>query len=247
MKIIYSTLLVVVLLGIGAVVFKTISNSSLENQTSAEVTTKSKNNQYVGDGVLVCHKVQKQPLSQHYSVDSARTLPLLESLAVAMKGVSSAAKTEPRTMQTALGLVSGMVMTLPGVASTQLIHASCSVLGANGEVMCEDGVAETLFAVKQETKIRAGIYTRVVDLKSGGQILAEGKIGDPGKESLVYDAATGLHAEFTENADCSGTLTSSDKEGTVITAQWQYLGNDSTSGSFSVTSPDPIKNINLSW
>ncbi|OGG59916.1 hypothetical protein A3C89_03165 [Candidatus Kaiserbacteria bacterium RIFCSPHIGHO2_02_FULL_50_50] len=184
-----------------------------------------------------------------------------------MKGVSSAAKTEPRTMQTALGLVSGMVMTLPGVASTQLIHASCSVLGANGEVMCEDGVAETLFAVKQETKIRAGIYTRVVDLKSGGQIVAEGKIGDPGnvslwtsggdtavwkrtsdgQESLVYDAATGLHAEFTENADCSGTLTSSDKEGTVITAQWQYLGNDSTSGSFSVTSPDPIKNINLSW
>lgn len=220
-----------------------------------------------GTAILVCHQDKKKKLQQNYSVDTTRTFPLIQSAAIAAKGINSAMKNQPQSSQ----FFGSMVVTallMPSFASSQLIHATCSVVDKNNQAMCQYDATSSILGFKQETKSEGNMkYVRNITFDNGDKITVRGKEGNPndvkiitkeittdwhreqsGKEMVIIDTSTHLHIESVENADCSGVLTADWADGTKVHTQWQYIGENKTSGTFVSSSPkQPVLNFTLSW
>ncbi len=264
------------LLGLVGVVFLMAFGGSGNNGVSslqvinAANAAAPENNSTASQGVnvLVCHKDKNKKLQQNYSVDASRTFPLIQSSALAMKGISTAVKSQPQASQTAFGITVATVLATPALASTQLMYATCSVLDKNNKAVCGYDTSSSVFGFKQETKAEESMkYTRKITLNNGDKITVRGKEGNPndveivtketttawhrdqsGQEMMDIYSSNSLHVVAVENPDCSGTLTAEWIDGTKVNAKWQYIGENKTSGTFVSASPKQAAlNFTLSW
>lgn len=269
-----------IVLGLVGILFLTLAFSK-ENHTqttspvnNSESVTESVQNSMrnsdipQGTAILVCHQDKKKRLQQNYSVDTTRTFPLLQSAALAMKGINIAMKSQPQASQSALGYIITTVLVMPAFTSAQLMYATCSVVDKNNQAMCQYDATSSILGFKQETKSEENMrYVRNITFENGDKITVRGKEGNPndvkivtketttdwhrdkrGQESVTIDTSTRLHVVSVENADCSGTLTADWDDGTKVHTQWQYIGENKTSGTFVSSSPkQSALNFTLSW
>ncbi|HOY24131.1 MAG TPA: hypothetical protein PK002_13345 [Cellvibrio sp.] len=258
------------LLGLIVIVFLAIffgngyyGQTTPQTNNVASATASEQNPVASHEDILVCHQDNKKKIQPNYSVDTHRTFPLIQSAALAMKGINTAMKSRPQ----AGGIVATALAT-PAFASTQLMYATCSVVDKNGHAMCQYDATSSILGFKQETKSEGNMkYTRNITLDNGDKITVRGKEGNPhdveivtketttawhrdqsGQETMDIYSSNNLHVVAVENADCSGTLTAEWIDGTNVHAEWQYIDENKTSGTFvSTSSEQPTLNYSLSW
>jgi len=253
---------VFVLLAVFLVINREGRSSDIINSSAVE---SSGNPSASGSAVLVCHQDKDKKLQTNFSVEANATYPMIQSAAFALKGANEDVRSKLNELKMKHPILS-TILALPGLAGLQLINATCSTVDKNGEAICEDKVTSEIFGFDQKTLIEPnGTYVRTIILEDGKKILVEGKEGDPsdisvtteeghivwhrsddGTETITADSIT-ADTVITEKADCSGTLTSTWDEGTVINAEWTYQGDNRTSGSLISISPEESKNFSLDW